>query len=115
MNLSVTAEVAGSSPVVPAINPIDTGFLASDICFHVASEGAESSLLQADLEGQVLSHSFFLPHSLLVHLQSDSGVGVSQQLLGRLEVNALLPKHDGEPMTEGVKADPLSDSNAGRI
>jgi hypothetical protein len=36
---------------------------------------------------------------------------VPQQLLSCFEVNTLLPKHDGEPMAEGVKADPLRDSN----
>jgi len=43
----------------------------------------------------------------MVYLQSDPAVGVSQQFLGRLEVNTLLPGRNGEPMAEGMKADPL--------
>ena len=61
--------------------------------------------------GEALSYPFFCAYSLLVHLQGDPGVSVSQQLLGRLEVNTLLPKHDGESVAERVKTDPLRDSN----
>jgi hypothetical protein len=38
--------------------------------------------------GQALSYPFFGAHSLLVHLQSDPGIGVPQQLLSCFEVNA---------------------------
>jgi hypothetical protein len=45
---SVAAEVAGSSPAVPAINRIESMVYGSDIFFQVVFEGAEASLLPAD-------------------------------------------------------------------
>jgi len=38
---SVTAEVAGSSPVVPAINQSESEVCERDFFFHTSSEGAE--------------------------------------------------------------------------
>jgi hypothetical protein len=83
-------------------------------------EGAESNPFQTDpaqRSREALSYSFFCAHSLLVHLQSDPGVGVPQQLLSCLEVNALLPKHDGEPVAEGmpIRLVMPSSASAGRL
>jgi hypothetical protein len=41
MGLTVTAEVAGSSPVVPAINKIESSVYGFDSFFHSVLEGAE--------------------------------------------------------------------------
>jgi len=54
--------------------------------FHAASEGAERCWNQDPFKqnpyGEALSYPFFCTYSLLIHLQGDPGVKVSQQLLG---------------------------------
>jgi hypothetical protein len=61
------------------------------------------------LHHSLLCVSFLCSHHLLVHLQGDSAVGVSEHRLRELEIHALLPEHGGQAMSERVPADLLLD------
>ena len=61
-------------------------------------KGAEMGYPQKDPIGQILGYTFFLTYSLLVDILRDATVGMAQEFLCRLEVDALLPQRGCQPI-----------------
>ena len=70
-------------------------------------KGAEYNPLTKDLKCQVCCHPLFLRQCLLVNVQCDSAIRMTEQFLGCFDVHPFLPQYGRQSMPEAVPTDLL--------
>jgi len=63
-------------------------------------KGAELSLRSADPEDHVLGYPLFFADSLHINVLGDAAIGMTEQLLRRLDVDSFLAQHRRQSMQE---------------